>query len=97
MKKFLFLLVLVAFGFMTACSGQKPYHKAPMPDPKSFNGHFGDMDSSGDDLLDWDEFKSHFAHAVPKVFKAIDLNKDNMLDHDEWHQFKSAHGMKHHD
>lgn len=97
MKKFSFFIALVLFGFLAACSGHKPYHKTPMPDPKSFNGHFGDMDSSGDDRVDWDEFKAHFNHAVPEVFQAIDLNKDNMLDHDEWHEFKDAHGLRDHD
>jgi hypothetical protein len=68
-----------------------------MPDPKSFNAHFGDMDSDGNDLVSWDEFKAHFPHAEPKVFTAIDLNGDKALDHDEWHEFKAAHGLKHHD
>jgi hypothetical protein len=68
-----------------------------MPDPKSYDAHFGDMVSDGDDLVGWDEFKAYFPHAERKVFDAIDLNGDHALDHDEWHEFKAAHKLKHHD
>ena len=44
-----------------------------------------------------DEFKAYFPHAEPNVFAAIDLNGDERIDHDEWHAFKEAHGLKHHD
>ena len=63
----------------------------------STNAHFGDMDSNGDDLVSWDEFKAYFPKAEPSVFESIDLNADNALDHDEWHKFKAAHGLKHQD
>lgn len=97
MKKMLCAICLAAFGLLMACSGKIPYHKTTMPDPKSFNAHFGDMDSGGDDLVNWDEFKTFFPQAVPDVFKAIDLNRDKVLDHDEWHAFKDAHGLRDHD
>lgn len=97
MKKFSILLVLVISGFLVGCSGKAPYHGTPMPDPKTFSGHFGDIDTGGDELVDWDEFKAHFPHATEQVYKAIDQNGDNRLDHDEWHEFKEAHGMKDHD
>lgn len=92
-----FLLCLVVVAFLSACSGKNTYHKTALPDPKSFNAHFGDMDTNGDGLVSWDEFKTKFPNAEPKVFAAIDLNADNVLDHDEWHAFKSAHGLKHAD
>lgn len=66
-----------------------------MPDPKTFNAHFGDMDADSDELLDGNEFKAHFPHATDEVFKAIDGNGDKRIDHDEWHRFKKAHGLKH--
>ena len=97
MKANFFLLCLVVFVLIFACSGKNTYHKGPMPDPKSFNAHFGDMDSDDDDLVKWDEFKAHFPNAVTEVFTAIDLNADNALDHDEWHKFKAAHGLEHQD
>jgi len=95
MKKFTLLLILAVFIFAAGCSGKARYHKTPMPDPKTFNAHFGDMDADSDDLVDWDEFKAHFSHATEEVFKAIDANGDQRIDHDEWHRFKEAHGLKH--
>jgi hypothetical protein len=97
MKANFLLLCLVVITLFFGCSGKTTYHKAPMPDPKSFNAHFGDMDSNGDDLVSWDEFKAYFPKAEPSVFESIDLNADNALDHDEWHKFKAAHGLKHQD
>jgi hypothetical protein len=32
-----------------------------------------------------------------KFFNAVDLNQDGNIDHDEWHEFKEAHGLKQHD
>ena len=64
MKTNFLLLCLVVFVLFFACSGKNTFHKGPMPDPKSFNAHFGDMDSDGDDLVNWDEFKAHFPNAV---------------------------------
>lgn len=97
MKKHALLTTLAFLVFLAACSGKAPYHKTPMPDPKTFKAHFGDMDANGDDLVNWDEFKTYFPHAEPKVFAAIDRNGDDRIDHDEWHAFKEAHGLKDHD
>ena len=82
---------------VAGCSSHKQYHDPDMPDPQSFNAHFGDMDANGDDLVNWEEFSAHFQNADQKVFNAIDLNQDGNIDHDEWHEFKEAHGMKQHD
>jgi len=97
MKPIRIAFVLILPVILVACAGQTTYHKTPMPDPKTFKAHFGDMDANGDDLVDWDEFKAHFPHAAPKVFNAIDGNGDSRIDHDEWHAFKEAHGLKNHD
>jgi hypothetical protein len=43
-------------------------------------------------LLDW---RKSLIIAEKKVFIAIDLNQDKNIDHDEWHAFKEAHGLKH--
>ena len=68
-----------------------------MPDPAAFNAHFPDMDADGDGLVSRDEFGSYFSKAgdTDRVFDAVDLDKNGLLDHDEWHEFKVAHGMKH--
>ena len=95
MKRYLLVITLVAFGLIVACSGKTGHHKTSMPDPKSFNGHFGDFDTNGDEMVDWNEFKAHFPHAEKKIFEAIDLNNDKVLDHDEWHEFKEAHDLMH--
>lgn len=96
MKTKIFLLSLLAVTLFFACSGKDVYHKTAMPDPQSFNVHFGDMDSDGDSRVTQDEFKVRFPNAEGNVFNAIDLNADKSLDHDEWHKFKAAHGLKHH-
>ncbi len=89
------LLLVLAFAILTACAGGKRFHAEPLPDPKSFNAHFGDMDADGNDRVDWKEFQNHFPHAKPGVFTALDLNADGAVDHEEWHRFKKAHGLKH--
>ena len=96
MKKFVFFLcLLLVVGILSSYASQSKHHKDNLPDPKGFNAHFPEMDSGGDDLVSWTEFKDYFPQAVPEVFKAIDLNEDGNIDHDEWHQFKEAHGLKH--
>jgi hypothetical protein len=96
MKKWIFLAVVAVVLAMTGgCASKGRYHDAEMPDPKQFNAHFGDMDTKADGLVSWEEFKVYFPKADPKVFSAIDLNKDGFIDHDEWHKFKEAHGLKH--
>ena len=96
MKKFVFLLSLIlAVGILSGCASQPKHHKDNLPDPKSFNAHFPDMDTDGDDLVSWTEFKDHFPQAGPEAFKATDLNGDGNIDPDEWNQFKKAHGLEH--
>ena len=96
MKKFIFFICLIlTVGLLAGCASKSTYHNEKMPDPKGFNAHFSDMDSDGDDLVSWTEFKNYFPQAEPGIFKAIDLNGDGNIDHDEWHQFKEAHGLGH--
>ena len=89
---FIMLLLIVAVG----CAKEKRFHKSALPEPASFNAHFGDIDTDGDDLVNWEEFKSYFPQATPDIFKTLDGNEDSQVDHDEWHEFKEAHGMKEH-
>jgi hypothetical protein len=96
MKKFVFFMGLVlAVSMQVGCTSKSTFHKEKLPDPKTFNAHFPDMDSDGDDLVSWTEFKGYFPQATPEAFKATDLNGDGNIDHDEWHQFKEAHGLEH--
>jgi hypothetical protein len=95
------LIVGIIFIFVTtagfALATEQPYHKTTLPDPAEFNAHFGDMDANNDEMVDWQEFKAYFPQAEPNVFQATDLNADGSIDHDEWHEFKEAHGLKHKD
>ena len=84
------LLIALAGG----CSTGQKHHKTDMPDPKSYDAHFGDSDADGDELVNWQEFAAYFEHAEKKVFNAYDLNQDGNIDHDEWHEFKEAHGIE---
>ena len=98
MKRLLLLTIPIVLVMLAAgCSSGKKHHNMAMPDPQSFNAHFGDMDADGDDLVNGEEFAAHFQNADQKVFTAIDLNQDGNIDHDEWHEFKAAHGLKHHE
>lgn len=98
MKKLFSLTVLVAMILISmACSQGQKYHGTTMPDPKSYDAHFGDMDADGNGLVNWGEFTAYFNPAEQKVFSVVDMNQDGNIDHDEWHQFKEAHGLKQHD
>ena len=98
MKRLLFIAILVFFAAITVgCTTDKPYHKTALPDPESFNAHFGDIDADGDDLVNRDEFNAYFKNPEPEVFNALDMNQDGHVDHDEWHKFKEAHGMRQHE
>jgi hypothetical protein len=96
MKRYIIFTILIALVLViAACATQKKYHSTDMPDPQAFNAHFGDMDANGDDLVSGEEFAAHFQNADRNVFNAVDLNQDSHIDHDEWHEFKKAHGLKH--
>jgi hypothetical protein len=94
-KALLGALIVVLVAASAACTSGGRHHDTNLPDPKGYNAHFGDMDKNGDGLVSWAEFKAYFPQAEPSVFAAIDLNKDGNIDHDEWHKFKEAHGLKH--
>jgi len=100
MKRFSVLVMAVMIlALMAACGGtaKKMHHDIPLGDPMQYKAHFGDIDTSGDEMVKWYEFKKFFPQAEPKVFMALDLNGDAAVDHDEWHAFKEAHGLKDHD
>jgi hypothetical protein len=86
------LAVLVVFA---GCSGAR-FHEKELPNPTSYEAHFPDMDYDGNESVTWDEFQKYFPQATPDVFEALDRNQDKGVDHDEWHEFKEAHGMKSH-
>ena len=97
--KVLTLIGIFVLTFAAAATAASPEKQSVynVPDAKSYNAHFGNMDPNKDGKVTWQEFKAHFPKANEKVFAAIDLNKDGAIDHDEWHQFKEAYDLKHKD
>ncbi|MCF8087530.1 MAG: EF-hand domain-containing protein [Desulfotignum sp.] len=78
---------------------KKRYHDKALPEPSKFNAHFPDMDTDHNDQVTREEFIAYFADISDNeaVFNAIDLDENGYLNHDEWHEFKSAHELKHMD
>lgn len=90
----LFAVVLaLAFG---GCVHHAKQDKAMNMEMKSFDAHFPDMDTNGDKLVNWGEFKNQFSDSDKDVFEVIDINKDGNIDHDEWHDSKATQGSKMH-
>jgi len=85
---------ILAAGLVISCQSGQQYHKTDMPDPAAFDAHFDDLDKNGDGSVNWSEFKRHFPEAAPEVFMELDINDDAVVDHDEWHKFKEAHGLE---
>ena len=90
------IAVALILTLAAGCGHKDKHHATAMPDPKGYNAHFPDMDGNGDDSVTWEEFKAYFPDANEDVYKALDLNGDGNVDHDEWHEFKEAHGLGHH-
>jgi hypothetical protein len=87
-----FLTLLMVFA---GCSGAR-FHEKELPDPASYEAHFPEIDLDGNDSVTWDEFHQYFPQTTTDVFEAVDLNRDKAVDHDEWHEFKAAHGLRCH-
>ena len=87
-----FMILMLSIA---GCAGESRHHKGSMPDPSTFNAHFGDMDTDGDDHVSWEEFKAHFPEATKDIYQELDLDGDGTVDHDEWHEFKESHDLKH--
>lgn len=75
----------------------KRHHSKELPEPSRFNAHFPDIDTNNDGQVTLKEFKGYFPDESESVngFNAIDLDGKGYIDHDEWHDFKAAHGLKH--
>jgi hypothetical protein len=86
---FIFGLCILLITGMAYSSSHK------MTEKPDYSGHFGDMDTNMDEGVDWEEFKAYFLHAESKIFKKTDVNSDQKIDHDEWHEFKDLHGYGH--
>ena len=94
MRKTILITILALAVGIVGC-GQKQFHQGEMPDPGPYMVHFHELDADGDDAVTWKEFKTRFPDATENVFKSVDRNGDGLIDHDEWHAFKEAHGAEH--
>lgn len=72
--------------------GKGQFHPTELPDPAPYMIHMGEIDKDGDDALTREEFQGRFPDADKSVYDAIDLNRNASISHDEWHEFKAAHG-----
>ena len=70
-KLSMLVLVLMILAFMAACGGtaKKPYHDTPLGDPMQYKAHFGDIDTNGDEMVKWYEFKKYFPQGPDAGFK----------------------------
>ena len=94
MKTTALVTLLVLSVAMAAC-GPKRFHQGEMPDPGPYRVHFHELDVDNDEAVTWQEFASRFPDTTDNVFRAIDRSGDGIIDHDEWHMFKEAHGAEH--
>ena len=85
------VIVLISMAILAGGCGHKTFHQGSMPDPGPYMIHFDELDADGDDAVTWVEFKQRFPDTTADVFKAVDLDGDDVIDHDEWHGFKEAH------
>ena len=83
--------VLISMAILAGGCGHKTFHQGSMPDPRPYMIHFDQLDADGDEVVTWAEFKQQFPDTTADVFKAVDLDGDDVIDHDEWHGFKEAH------
>ncbi len=93
MRKAVITALLALCVVFVGC-GHKKFHQGSMPDPGPFMIHFHELDADGDDAVAWNEFQQRFPDAREDVFKAVDRDGDGIIDHDEWHAFKQAHGNR---
>jgi len=90
------LVLTLVLAYSLSCTNKQKFHQTDLPDPKSYEARFHEIDSNSDAMVTWEEFKEYFPQAEPRVFEILDINKDKVVDHDEWHEFEEAHGAKHH-
>jgi hypothetical protein len=83
--------VLLSLVFWVSAADVEAKHHGK----QDYGAHFGDMDASGDDMVDMAEFEKYFPKAEEKMFKEADGNGDGKIDHDEWHEFKEKYGYGH--
>lgn len=52
-----------------------------------YSALFTEVDHNSDDLIEWQEFKTHFPDSDAKAFLEADRNKNGEVTPDEWQFF----------
>jgi major membrane immunogen (membrane-anchored lipoprotein) len=89
------IIGLLALSFGIAGCGHQTFHHGNMPDPGPYMIHYYELDADGDGAVTLAEFRQRFPDRAEDVFKAVDQDGNGIIDHDEWHAFKAAHGADH--
>ena len=88
MKKILIITALLVFGVaVVAVAGN--YHG--YGGCGMFSTKLSDMDPNGDGTVTLDEFNDFMATGHKEIFDALDMNKDGLIDNEEWTSFIEAH------
>ena len=53
----------------------------------TYTAPFSDVDTNGDGIIEWREFKTFYPDADAKAFLEADQNKDGEITPDEWKSF----------
>jgi hypothetical protein len=89
------MTLVLLWGLSFGCAKKEKFHQTDLPNPASYQAHFHEIDSNNNGTVTWEEFKEYFPDGQREVFDALDLDGNQVLDHEEWHQFEQAHGAKH--
>jgi|Deesub1362B_J571_1020462.scaffolds.fasta_scaffold80817_1 hypothetical protein len=60
----------------------------------NYNVCFNSLDADYDGSMSKSEFKEAFPDGDMAVYKAADSNKDGVVDHEEWEDYKASQGWE---
>ena len=86
------MVVSLLLASVVAFSGCTKFHTVDLPDPQPYKqAVFDDFDYNGDGSVTSFEFSKYFPESEPKVFEALDMNSNGVIEKTEWVKFKKAH------
>ena len=77
MSKFFSIALMTTL--LAACASLPPY-----------NAPFAEIDTNGDGIIEWREFKTRYPETDAKAFLEADQNKDGDITPDEWQAYIEA-------
>lgn len=57
-----------------------------------YEAAFATIDSNGDTVIEWREFKTYYPEADPKSFLEADQDKNGDISAEEWQRFLNTQG-----